>query len=162
MNATADERRKLGAGEYWYDDLQRGDFYATDSVEMTAAQITAFAELSGDFFDVHMSDEFAQAQGFPSRIAHGLLVLSLIDGLKNRAAVKLMAVASLGWDWKFKGAVVAGDRIAARIRVVGKRVSSRGHGIVSLALTATKHGGQVVHEGETTLIMRHRPGGISG
>jgi 3-hydroxybutyryl-CoA dehydratase len=149
--------RELPPGEYWFEDLQAGDFFLTDAVAVTAAQITAFAELSGDFFAVHLDDEFARAQGFPSRIAHGLLVLSLVDGLKNRSAVKLMAVASLGWDWKFRAPVVAGDHVRARVRVVATRISSKGLGVVTLALTATKQDDQIVQEGETTLILRHRP-----
>jgi len=157
MSKPADQGRELAAGEYWYEDVAPGDYFLTGKVVVTAAQITAFAELSGDFFAVHMDDAFARSQGFPSRIAHGLLVLSLIDGLKNRAAAKLMAVASLGWDWRFKAAVVAGDEIGARIEIGTKRLSSKGQGIVTLALRATKADGQVVQEGATTLILRHRP-----
>ena len=156
MNSNTGGGRELSAGEYWYEDLEPGDYFSTGSVLVTNAQIAAFADLSGDHFEVHTSDEFARAQGFPSRIAHGLLVLSLVDGLKNNSPVKLMAVASLGWNWKFKAAVVADDRISARIRVVAKRISSKGQGLVTLALSATKQGGQIVQEGETTLILRRR------
>ena len=156
MTSNAGDGRELPAGEYWYEDIEPGDGFATGSVVVTNAQIAAFADLSGDHFEVHTSDEFARAQGFPSRIAHGLLVLSLIDGLKNNASVKLMAVASLGWDWRFKAAVVAGDEISARLRVVAKRLSSKGQGIVTLSLSATKQGGHIVQEGETTLILRRR------
>jgi acyl dehydratase len=158
MTVNATTGRELSAGEYWYEDVESGDGFSTDSVVVTNAQITAFAELSGDHFEVHTSDEFARALGFPSRIAHGLLVLSLIDGLKNNAPVKLMAVASLGWDWRFKAAVVAGDEISARLRIVAKRLSSKGQGLVTLALSATKQGGQILQEGETTLILRRRLG----
>lgn len=157
MNSNTGGGRELSAGEYWYEDVKSGDGFSTGSVRLTNAQIDMFAELSGDHFEVHTSDEFAKAQGFPSRIAHGLLVLSLVDGLKNNSPVKLMAAASLGWDWKFKAAVVADDEISARVRVVAKRISSKGQGLVTLALTATKRGGQIVQEGETTLILRHRP-----
>src|SRR4051812_13519420 len=93
--------RALAAGEYWFEDLAEGDHYETGRIVVTEAHIVSFAGLSGDFFDIHMDDEFARSQGFPGRIAHGLLGLALTDGLKNRAAVRVMAIASLGWAWKF-------------------------------------------------------------
>ncbi len=157
MSPQNDQGRELPAGDYWYEDLAPGDHFDTGTVVINGSQITAFAELSGDFFDVHMDDEFAREQGFPSRIAHGLLVLALVDGLKNRSPVRLMAVASLGWDWRFKAAVVPGDHIGAHLRVAAKRLSSKGQGLVTLAIRATKQDGQTVQEGETTLILRHRP-----
>ncbi|GGF04402.1 acyl dehydratase [Aliidongia dinghuensis] len=152
------EGRALPAGEYWYEDLEPGDHYETGAIGVTEAHIVAFAGLSGDFFDVHMDDEFARAQGFPARVAHGLLGLALADGLKNRASVRIMAVASLGWNYRFKGAIFAGDRIRALIRVVAKRVSSKGQGLLTLGFEVRKQGGEVAQEGETTLLIRFRPG----
>ena len=148
--------RHLAAGEYFYEDLNEGDWWQTGHIVVTEAHIVQFAGLSGDFFDVHMDDEFARAQGFPGRIAHGLLGLAMIDGLKNRASARVMAVASLGWNWRFMGPIVAGDRIGARLRVSGKRISSKGHAIVTLALEVTQQQGKLVQTGETTLVVRKR------
>ena len=148
--------RQLAAGDYFYEDLNEGDSWPTGHIVVTEAHIVQFAGLSGDFFDVHMDDEFARAQGFPGRIAHGLLGLAMTDGLKNRASVRVMAVASLGWNWRFVGPIVAGDRIGAQIRVTGKRISSKGHAIVTLALEVTQQEGSLVQSGETTLVVRRR------
>ena len=46
--------------------------------------IDRFADLTGDHFAIHMTDAGAQAQGFARRVAHGLLVLSVVGGLKNQ------------------------------------------------------------------------------
>jgi 3-hydroxybutyryl-CoA dehydratase len=146
--------KQLPAGIYWFEDLHRGDWYETGHLVVTEAHIVAFAGLSGDFFDVHMDDEFARAQGFPSRIAHGLLGLSLTDGLKNRSSVHIMAVASLGWSWRFVAPIFAGDRIGARITVAETRTSRKGQGIVTLHLDVTQQEGRVVQQGETTLLVR--------
>jgi len=145
-------------GDYWFEDLRAGDWFETGHIVVTEAHIVAFAGLSGDFFDVHMDDEFARQQGFPGRIAHGLLVLAMTDGLKNRASVHIMAIASLGWTWRFTGAVVAGDRIGARITVAEARLTSKGQGLVTLHLEVTQQESRVVQKGETTLLVRHRPG----
>ena len=155
---TTEEHKQMAPGDYWFEDLRAGNWFDTGHIVVTESHIVAFAGLSGDFFDVHMDDDFARAQGFPSRIAHGLLVLALTDGLKNRASVRVMAIASLGWTWRFTGAVVAGDRIGARITVGETRLTSKGQGLVTLHLEVTQQEGHVVQKGETTLLVRHRPG----
>jgi 3-hydroxybutyryl-CoA dehydratase len=97
----------------------------------------------------------------PNPIAHGLLGLALADGLKNRASVRLMVAASLGWNWKFTGPILAGDRIGVRIAVQEKRLSSKGQGILTLHLEVTQQEGRVVQKGETTLLARKKPGSES-
>ena len=155
---TVPRQSPLPAGKAYYDDLQVGGFFRTGRITVTEAHIVAFAGMSGDFFDVHMDDEFARAQGFPSRIAHGLLGLCLIDGLKNRAEVQLQAVASLGWnDWSFKAPIVAGDSIGATITVENMRLTSAGdRGVVQLRFDVTNQNGVTVQAGRNALLMRRR------
>ena len=154
----AGDGRRLNAGEYWFDDLQIGDHYETGGVTVTEAHVVGFAGVSGDLFDVHMDDAFARAQGFPGRIAHGLLGLSLIDGLKTRNPVRMMAVATLGWNWKFKAAILIGDRIHARFSVGALRLTSRkDRGIVTFLVKVFNEAGVVVQEGETPLMVNCRP-----
>jgi acyl dehydratase len=153
----AEAGRELQPGNYWFEDLKPGDWFETGHLVVTEAHIVAFAGLSGDFFDIHMDDEFAREQGFPGRIAHGLLGLALTDGLKNRASVRIMAVASLGWNWRFTGPIFAGDRIGVKVSVKEARLSSKGQGIVTLHLEVTQQEGRVVQQGETALLMRRRP-----
>lgn len=148
--------RRLEAGEYWFEDIAEGDCYETGRLIVTDAHIVSFAGLSGDFFDVHMDDEFARSLGFPARVAHGLLGLALVDGLKNRSAVRIMAIASLGWTWRFRAPIFAGDRIGASVHVKSARLSSKGHGILALAFEVTRQDGTVVQDGETTLLARRR------
>ena len=69
--------RFLPAGRYGFDAVAPGDLIETDRVTVTAGRIDAFAEMTGDRFDIHMDDTAAQARGFPGRVAHGLLVLVL-------------------------------------------------------------------------------------
>jgi len=157
MSALANTQ--LVAGNYYYDDLSKGAFFSTGRIVVTETHIVNFAGISGDFFDVHMDDGFAREQGFPARIAHGLLVLCMVDGLKNRADVKLQAIASLGWkDWNFKAPIVAGDSIRATITVAAMRPTSKGdRGVVELTFDVTNQNGEVVQSGSNTLLMRNQP-----
>ena len=153
---TVNQDKLLKAGKYYFGDLSIGSVFKTGRIVVTETHIVNFAGITGDFFDVHMDDEFAREQGFPSRIAHGLLVLSMIDGLKNRADVQLQAVASLGWkEWNFKAPIIVGDSIKATIRVDSMRPTSAGdRGIVELEFVVTNQNDKVVQNGKNALLLR--------
>ena len=146
---------ELEPGLVLYDDLAIGDFFYTANIDITESHIVNFAGISGDFFDVHMDKEFARRKGFSDRIAHGLLILSLVDGLKNRAPIKLNAVASLGWEnWDFKAPVCAGDSINAKITIAAKRKTSRNdQGIVKLSFEVYNHESVLVQSGTNNLLI---------
>ncbi|MBN9550939.1 MAG: MaoC family dehydratase, partial [Alphaproteobacteria bacterium] len=122
MSAEAQGKSLTGFG-LSYEDVEVGDHFETPSRDVTAAVIDAFAEMTGDRFEIHMSDEAARRHGFPVRVAHGLLVLSLVDGLKNNAIARFRSVASLGWTWKFSAPVLAGDTVNAQVTVAEKRTT---------------------------------------
>ena len=145
----------LSARDYAYDDLRVGGHYETGGITITEAHIVGFAGISGDLFDVHMDDEFARVQGFPGRIAHGLLGLALADGLKTRCAVRILGIATLTWNWAFRKPIFIGNRIHVRIEVKDKRVTRRvDRGIVTLALQVLNQEKVVVQDGETQLMVR--------
>lgn len=146
--------RLLPPGLHGHGGLQIGDRIETASTRVTAEAINRFADLSGDHFALHMDDAVARELGFPARVAHGLLVLSLIDGLKNQSPVRLDAVASLGWDIRFRAPVFAGDELQATFRVESVRPARDGRGIVVLAVEGRNQRDEIVQQGTTTLMMR--------
>ena len=146
-------------GLNWYEDAAVGDAYTTGGIVVSESLIQGFAGISGDFFDLHVDDEFARGLGFPGRVAHGILGLALADGLKNRAEFRFRAVASLGWDWKFTGAILVGDRIHAGIEVTAKRETKRpDRGIVTLRFAVKNQRGETVQQGTNELMVLRRPG----
>ena len=146
--------RILPAGRYGFDSLSPGDQFETQAVTITAELIDRFADLTGDRFEIHMDDAAARQHGFPARVAHGLLVPSLLDGLKNQCAAQFDAIASLGWEWKFSQPVFIGDRIQALITVAEKRETSKpDRGIVTLAFAASNQAGTVVQQGVNRLMV---------
>jgi 3-hydroxybutyryl-CoA dehydratase len=154
--------RQLSPGEYGFDDLNAGDFFRTAGVTVTEAHVVGYAGISGDLFDVHMDDEFAREQGFPGRIAHGLLGLALADGLKTRSPVRLLGIATLSWSWSFRAPLLIGDRMHVRVAVHGKRATKRkDRGIVTFQMTVLNQHGNAVQDGQTQLLMRRaEPAGI--
>jgi acyl dehydratase len=148
----------IADGYNWYEDLAVGDRFTTGGIMVTESHIAGFAGLTGDFFDLHVDEQFAIELGFEGRVAHGILGLALTDGLKNRAAARLRAIASLGWNWKFTRPIYIGDRIRAEIEIASKRETKRpDRGIVTLALKVKNQNGEVVQEGSNDLMMLRRP-----
>ena len=148
--------RTLPPGHHGFDALAPGDRIETGHVTVSEAMIDAFATLTGDRFEIHMTDAGAQAHGFPVRVAHGLLVLSLIDGLKYQCPAQLRALASLGWDWSFRAPVLAGDTLRAVLTVVEKRSTRRkDRGILRLEVVALNQRDEVVQRGHN-LLMAYR------
>lgn len=146
--------RLLTAGHYGLADVAPGDVIETDAIHIDEALIDAFAELSGDRFEIHMTREGAARHGFDNRVAHGLLVLSLVDGLKNKASAQFRAVASLGWDWSFRAPVLVGDTIRARISIEEARPTRNpDRGILGLSFEVTNQRGEVVQRGKNKLMV---------
>ena len=142
---------------YFFEDIGIGDVVETASLAITTEHIDRFADLTGDRFEIHMSEEGAARHGFPKRVAHGLLILSLVDGLKNQADAQFAAVASLGWEWKFSAPVLPGDVIKARMTVTGKRETKRpDRGILTIQFDVTNQDVKTVQSGVNTLMVRRR------
>ena len=147
--------RLLPPGPHACADLHVGDRIETGAATITGAMIDAFADLSGDRFELHMSKSAAEALGFPDRVAHGLLVLSVVDGLKNQAGPVLPALASLGWDWTFSAPVLIGDTIRASIEITEKRATRRpDRAILRLTFDVTNQRGETVQKGSNLMMCR--------
>jgi len=151
------------SGPLFFEEIESDLSYTTSGIVVTESHVVQFAGLSGDFFDVHMDDEFARDLGFPGRIAHGLLGLAMIDGLKNRATTMLAAVATLEWTYRFLKPVLLGDRIQGRIRVLDKRTTKRpDRGIVRLQIEVRNQHQVLIQEGINTLMVRTRTAAATG
>ena len=145
--------RLLFPGLHPFDAVEIGDRIDTGSAIVTPEIIDAFAALSGDRFEIHMTDAGARAHGFPARVAHGLLILSLIDGLKNQCPARFHALASLGWDWSFRKPVFAGDTIRATMRLQAKRPTSNpARGVLTVEFAVTNQHGDLVQKGVNQLM----------
>lgn len=137
-----------------FDAIEPGLVFDTPGITVTEGHILGFAGLTGDFYEIHMDDDYARGLGYPGRVAHGLLGLALCDGLKNRAETRFAAVVSLGWRWRFTGPILVGDRIAAEVRVLGKRATQRAdRGIVTLGFRLKNQRDETVQDGENDLMV---------
>ena len=141
---------------YW-DDAQVGMECVTPAVTVTEAMVNAYAALTGDFTPVHVDEDYARQTPFGTRVAHGLLGLSLADGLKTQADMRFVPGMSLGWEWAFKLPIKLGDSVHVKFRVGSKREVKRpGWGIVILPSDLINQHGEIVQTGEHRLMIPRR------
>lgn len=121
---------------------------ATITKTITDADIRAFGDLIGDHNSVHLDDEFAARTRFGRRIAHGMLIASLISAalgekLPGRGTVYLSQT------FKFIAPVYPGDSVTARVTVVKLREDKN---ILTLETVCEKQTGEAVITGEAVVL----------
>jgi acyl dehydratase len=146
--------------EKHWDDATEGDVCTSPTYVVTETRINAYAELTGDFTPVHIDEDYAKTTPFGTRVAHGLLGLSIADGLKTQSEYRFLPVMSLGWTWDFLLPIRINDTLHVRFTVTGLRASKSrpGWGIVVLPSELINQHGQVVQRGEHRLMIPRRPG----
>ncbi len=143
----------------YYEDVKVGDECVTPAVTITDAHILAYAGVSGDHSPLHVNEEFARTTQYGTRVAHGLLGLSVTDGLKTQADYRLQPGISLGWTWDFVGPIKIGDTVHVKFRVASMRTTKKpGWGIVFLASELINQRGEVVQRGEHRLMIPRQNG----
>ena len=134
------------------DKLGVGIGFKTTHVKaITEKDIELFAEVSGDFNPVHMSQEYAEKTFFGGRIAHGVISIGLISA----ALAKLPGlVILLSQSVRFLKPVRIGDTITAIAEVIETRQDK---GIVTLKNTCINQSGETVVEGEAACRLYEAP-----
>jgi len=147
--------------KYW-DDAQEGDEAITPSYTVTKQRILAYADLTGDHTPVHVDEEYAKASHFGSLVAHGLMGLSIADGLKTQCEYRFLPGMSLGWTWDFLLPIRVDDVLPVKMRVGAMRASKSkpGWGIVVLPSELINQKGEVVQRGEHRLMVPRREASV--
>lgn len=146
----------------YYEDFQVGQEWTSPTRTITEADVTAFAMLSGDWDEIHTSEDFARKESaYRTRIAHGMLGLAIVEGLKKRipAFADTRYIASLEWNWKFTGPILIGDTVHVKIRINNMRESKSKleRGIIWEGGQMINQRAEVVQEGEHSLMIWRRP-----
>lgn len=145
--------------ERTFDDAVVGAAGTSPTVTVTGAMIDAYADLSGDRTPLHVDEEAARKSHFGGRVAHGLMGLSIADGLKCQADLRFLPGYSLGWTWDFLAPIRIGDTLHVRFHVASKRPSKSrpGWGIVVIPTELVNQRGEVVQRGEHRLMIPRGP-----
>jgi len=142
----------------FFDDWVTGEEFVTPSRTMTETDVVMFAAMSGDYNELHTSEEFMKNSQFGRRIGHGLLGLAVSHGLMFRTGfLEGTAIAFLGIDsWKFEAPFFLGDTIRVKAKVAEKNPSKSkpDRGVIKLFVQVIKEDGTVVQSGFKTLMIK--------
>lgn len=117
------------------------------TVTVTDEMVRAFAELSGDRNPVHLDDEFAAKTRFKKRIAHGMLLGSLL----SRVAGMILpgpGTIIISQDIRYKGPCYVGDTVTAEIAVIHVRADKP---IIKVSSRVTNSEGEELIDGGAIL-----------
>lgn len=111
----------------YFEDFEVGQRFVTAGRTVTEADVVNFAGVSGDYNPIHTDAEFAKSTPFGQRIAHGLLVLSMLTGLRQRTGATdgtLIAWLEIR-NYRFLKPVLIGDTVHGETEIVEKRETSK-------------------------------------
>lgn len=135
----------------YFEELSEGRS-AEITKQVTAADIEAFAAVSGDNNPVHLDADYAAGTQFGERIAHGMLSAAYISAVLGTTLPGPGAIY-LSQALRFRRPVKIGDAVTARATV---RALDDKKGHVTLE-TVCQVNGKTVVDGEAVVMVPRRP-----
>jgi acyl dehydratase len=144
----------------YFEEFAPGQKITTAGRTITEADIVNFAGLSGDYNQIHVDAEYSARSLAGQRVAHGLLVLSIVSGLAVQTGVLEGTVQFFREvkEWRFIKPVFIGDTIHAEMEVMETKDMRRlGNGLVTIAFDTINQNGEAVMKGVWTVLVAARP-----
>ena len=118
----------------FFEDFELGDVMTTRGRTVDIGDITVFAGLTGDHYQLHTDAQFMAANRFGQRIAHGPLTFSLAVGLVGLSGFYGDAIAALVeiTGLKATAPVFAGDTLHVVATVTGHDVTGPKYGTLGV------------------------------
>jgi len=141
----------------FFDQLTVGDqFKGTRGRTVTETDIALFSSVSGDWNPIHNDAAFAAEGPFGGRIAHGLLLVSMMTGM---APISGTAVVALyGFERiRFVHPVHLGDTITYTALVAGLAPRGQDRGIADLEFEIRNQHGRVCVAGVIKILLNNTP-----
>ena len=134
----------------YFDELSVGQTAERTHV-VGAADIEAFASVSGDHNPVHMDEAFARTTAFGGRIAHGMLSAAYISAVLGNDLPGPGAIY-LSQSLRFRRPVKIGDPLVAKVTVKALD-AAKGHATFE---TLCLVNGKTVVDGEALIMVPRR------
>lgn len=126
----------------------------TKTVSETDAVL--FAGITGDFYPLHMDEEFAKTTRFKTRIVHGAMLVGFISTVMARINDHLPPPGGVStrYDIRFVGPVMFGDTITTSLTVSEKNPER--NELIMDALCRNQKG-EAVLKGQTVMKILGKP-----
>ena len=147
---------------HWFEDYEPEFELTTARRTIGETEIVLFATMTG-LHEAPFMSEVDAAQGvFGARVSPALLTMAIAEGLVvqtgllHGAAIAFLSVGNV----RTPRPVLKGDTIQARVKLVSKRLASKGHGgVVVTSHEVLNERDEVVMEYEVTRLIAVRPAG---
>jgi 3-hydroxybutyryl-CoA dehydratase len=136
----------------YFDELSVGQRAEITRV-VGAADIEAFADVSGDTNPVHLDEAYARTTTFGGRIAHGMLAAAFISAVLGTRLPGPGAIY-LSQSLRFRRPVKIGDPVTAIVTVKALD-AAKGHATLE---TICQVNGKTVVDGEALIMVPRRDG----
>ncbi len=145
--------------EKWFEDFELGDCMITRGRTVDIGDITNFAGLTGDHYQLHTDAAFMEKSRFGQRIAHGPLTFSLAVGLIGGSGFYGDAIAALVEITGLKATkpVFSGDTINVVAEVTALDASGAKYGTISVSYTVKNQDGEDVMTFLQTMLAKRQP-----
>jgi acyl dehydratase len=141
---------------YYFEEFEAGQRVVSPGRTVTEADIVNFAGLTGDYNTIHTDAEYSKETVFGQRVAHGLLIVSIVSGLAVRTGVLEGTVIAFReiLSWKFSKPVYIGDTIHVVMEVEEKKPLPRlGGGSVTLGIKVQNQDDETVMRGRWNVLV---------
>ncbi|MDW7669650.1 MAG: MaoC/PaaZ C-terminal domain-containing protein [Bacillota bacterium] len=141
----------------YYEDFSLEQKFISSGRTITETDIVNFSGISGDFNPLHTDKTFAESTIFKKRIAHGMLIVSVMTGLTAKMGIfEGTAIGLLSIDeWKFKRPVFLNDTIHLEMEIIEKiETSKTDRGIIIRKVNVLNQNSQIIQEGKISVMMR--------
>ena len=147
------------AKQIYYEDVEVGYNLPTLVKHPTTQQLVRWAGAANDYNPIHYDKDFAQSQGLPGVIVHGLLntcFLSqmIIDWMGEEGTLSKLTSS-------YKGMAFPGEDIICKGKVTKKYVDEDGDYCVEIERHAINQRGEDVMPGHATVALPSRDNRVS-
>jgi len=133
--------------ELFYENVEDNDRLPNFDITVNRTHIARYAGASGDFYPVHVDEEFCKSIGLPSVFAmgqmHGGMLSRVVTDWAGAGRVKK-------YKLRFKGVVWPNDTLTFKGNAV-KKYQDNGENLVDCHLFVVNQNNQNVIEGEATV-----------
>ena len=142
----------------YFEDFTVGHKTVSRSRTVTEADIVNFAGLSGDFMELHVSEQWASQGPFGRRIAHGMLVLSISSGLTVQVGqTRDTVIAFYGIDrLRFTKPTFIGDTVHVEKEVIAAERKGPDRGVITFSTQVLNQNGEPVIVYQDKLMVKAR------
>ncbi|MED1607669.1 MaoC/PaaZ C-terminal domain-containing protein [Cytobacillus kochii] len=144
--------------DLFFDDIKIGEELISPRRTITETDVVNFSGLSGDFNALHIDEEFAKNTPYKTRVAHGLLTVSVVTGLQAMMGqINNTTLGLLEIKWRFIMGVIPGDTIYAKfVAKEKKETSKKDKGVLTKSVYVYNQRDELVSEGEIILLMKRK------